>query len=139
MAEINILSEIDKSYIAGIIDGEGSILLKPNSNGYRSPTVSITSSDPELIRWIHSSIGCGTIALKPARKITHRDNYHIAIASNNAISLLNEILPYLKIERKIKRAKHIVENYKNVTPRNGFYTSESRKIKENFETEFYVL
>jgi len=45
--------ETEKAYIAGIIDGEGSIMLiKFHKNQYPSPCVSISSTDVELLEWI---------------------------------------------------------------------------------------
>lgn len=45
--------ETEKAYIAGIIDGEGSIMLtKFHKNQYPSPCVSISSTDMELLEWI---------------------------------------------------------------------------------------
>lgn len=42
--------ETEKAYIAGIIDGEGSIMLtRFHKNQYHSPCVSISSTDIELL------------------------------------------------------------------------------------------
>lgn len=45
--------ETEKAYVAGIIDGEGSIMLtRFHKNEYPSPCVSISSTDIELLEWI---------------------------------------------------------------------------------------
>lgn len=45
--------ETEKAYIAGIIDGEGSIMLqKFHSNEFPAPCVSIASTSLELLEWI---------------------------------------------------------------------------------------
>ena len=45
-----ILTELDKGYIAGIIDGEGSICLtKHHPNEFRSPEISVTSTTYEIL------------------------------------------------------------------------------------------
>lgn len=45
--------ETEKAYIAGIIDGEGSIMLiKFHKNQYPSPCISISSTNVELLEWI---------------------------------------------------------------------------------------
>lgn len=42
-----------KAYIAGIIDGEGSIMLfRFHNNQFPSPCISISSTTIELLKWI---------------------------------------------------------------------------------------
>lgn len=55
---------------------------------------------------------------------------------DSAISLLKEIEPYLVIKNKKKRAKLIIDRYKDVTPRNGRYSASMLIAKEQFYTEF---
>jgi hypothetical protein len=52
---------------------------------------------------------------------------------------MNKIEPYLVITKKKLRAKFIIENYKKITMRNGKYTDETRKIKEQFYIDFMAL
>ena len=52
------MTETEKAYIAGIIDGEGSIMLqKIHSNEHPSPCISIASTTLELLKWIKETIG----------------------------------------------------------------------------------
>ncbi len=47
------MTDAEKAYIAGIIDGEGSIMLtKFHNNQYPSPCISISSTTIELLEWI---------------------------------------------------------------------------------------
>ncbi|SHJ83940.1 hypothetical protein SAMN02745163_02672 [Clostridium cavendishii DSM 21758] len=47
------MTETEKAYIAGIIDGEGSIMLQSfHKNQLPAPCVSITSTTTELLTWI---------------------------------------------------------------------------------------
>lgn len=51
-----------KAYIAGIIDGEGSImLLRFHNNQFPSPCISISSTTIELLKWIKGITKIGTI------------------------------------------------------------------------------
>jgi len=46
------MTELELAYLAGIIDGEGSImLLKYHKSEYPSPCISISSTDIELLEW----------------------------------------------------------------------------------------
>ena len=51
------MTETEKAYLAGIIDGEGSIMLqKFHSNEFPAPCVSIASTSLELLTWIKETI-----------------------------------------------------------------------------------
>lgn len=128
----------EKAYIAGIIDGEGSImLLKFHSNQFPSPCISISSTTLELLQWIKSKTNVGTIKGKKNYNLEkHKNSFTYAVKYNDAINLLVEIEPYLIIKSKKKRAKMIIEKYKDLTPRNGRYSNEMIEAKETFYKEF---
>ena len=63
--DVLILKDTEKAYIAGIIDGEGSIILtKFQKKQYPSPRVSVSSTDIELLKWIKMTVGKGRIINK---------------------------------------------------------------------------
>lgn len=135
------MTEIEKAYIAGIIDGEGSIMLQRiHKNEYPSPCVSIASTSLELLEWIKFSIGKGKIiSKKNYNPEIHKDCYSYILRRNDAINLIQEIYPYLIINSKKNRAQLIIEKYKLLTPRNGRYSDEMIKAKENFYNEFIAI
>lgn len=135
------MTDTEKAYIAGIIDGEGSIsLTKQSSNQHPSPVVSVASTDLELLEWLQKTIGSGTIIKKKNYNPTrHKDSYTYSVIRNTAIDLLHDISPYLIIHKKHKRAKHIVENYRNVTLRNGRYNTEQLEAKQKFYVDFLAI
>ncbi|MBE6059348.1 MAG: hypothetical protein E7215_04130 [Clostridium sulfidigenes] len=132
------MTEIEKAYVAGIIDGEGSIMLQRfHTNQYPAPCVSIASTTIELLTWLKDTIGYGVIIKKKNyNPEKHKLSYSFVIKQNNAIKLLEDIYPYLIIESKRKRAKMIITQYKALTPRNGRYTDEQLAKKEMFYEEF---
>lgn len=135
------MTEIQKSYIAGIIDGEGSIILQRfHRNEYPSPCVSIASTSIELLNWIKGVVGKGKIIRKKNyNPEKHKDCYSYVVKYNDAINLIEEVYPYLVIEGKRKRANLIITKYKEVTPRNARYNSEMLKSKENFYLDFIKI
>jgi hypothetical protein len=135
------MSPEEKAYIAGIIDGEGSIMLsKFHNNQFPAPCVSISSTTLELLQWVRSKVGAGTIKEKKNYDIkNHKNSYTFALRYNDAINLLQDILPYLVICSKKERAHLILERYKEVTPRNGRYSKELLIKKEQFYIEFMKL
>lgn len=132
------MNEIQKAYVAGIIDGEGSIMLQSfHKNQLPSPCVSVASNSMELLIYLKQIISCGVIVKKKNYNTEkHHDSYTFYVRYNNAINLLTEIEPYLIIESKKKRAKLIIEKYKILTPRNGRYSEEQLLLKELFYKEF---
>jgi hypothetical protein len=70
----------EASYVAGIIDGEGSITLtKMHENEFRRPCVSIASTDKELLIYIQSLTG-GVISQKRNyNPDKHKDSYTLVI------------------------------------------------------------
>ena len=135
------MTQTEKAYIAGIIDGEGSIMLQRiHKNEYPSPCVSIASTTIELLEFIKFTIGKGVISKKKNyNSDKHKDCYSYILKRNDAISLLIDIYPYLIIPAKKKRAELIISTYKSITPRNGYYTKEMLITKENFYNEFMSI
>ncbi|AYF53510.1 hypothetical protein DFH04_01490 [Clostridium novyi] len=132
------MTEIEKAYIAGIIDGEGGIILtKFHNNQFPALCVSISSTTLELLEWIKSEANMDTIKSKKNYNIEkHKDSYSYTIKYNDAIEFLKYIKPYLIINVKKERAKLIINEYKSVTPRNGRYTNEMLEAKNNFYEKF---
>lgn len=131
----------EKSYIAGIIDGEGSImLLSFHKNQLPSPCISISSTTLELLVWVKSKINAGSIKNKKNyNKDKHKYSYTYTLKYNKVLELLTEIEPYLVIKSKKARAQLILKEYKSLTPRNGRYTSEMLFRKEQFYEDFIKL
>ena len=67
------MKEIDLAYIAGIIDGEGSIMLMKthSTDKFKSPKVSVTSTSFELIDFLQSKFP-GTISNQKVYKSHHK-------------------------------------------------------------------
>lgn len=135
------MQETEKAYIAGIVDGEGSIMLiKFHNNLFPSPCVSIASTTIELLEWIKSSVRYGRIQSKKNYDINkHKDSYTYTIRNDAAIALLIQIEPYLVIQSKKRRANMIINSYKRLTIRNGRYTQEQIHAKNKFYEDFMAI
>lgn len=131
----------EKAYLAGIIDGEGSIMLiKFHGNQFPSPCVSVASTSIELLNWIKSKTNMGKIISKKNYNLEkHKNSYTYIAKYNDAMKILTYIEPYLVINSKKSRANLIINEYKNVTPRNGKYSEEMLKAKENFYDKFISI
>lgn len=131
------LEEVEKAYIAGIIDGEGTITLtRHHRNETPAPNVSISNNDLTLLHWIKRKVG-GTIITKGKKKQHHKESYTWHLRFDKAIGLLNEIRDYLIIKRQ--HADLIIAKYKSVTHRTGKYTPEMLKKKAELVAEIRRL
>ena len=127
------LDAIDAAYIAGLIDGEGTVTLtRKHKNENRQLCVSKSSTEIELLEFVLSATGVGKITNKQASKSHHAHSYAYAVYNRQALSLLKQTLPYLK-SYKHDRAALILKDYLAVTPRNGKYTAEILTRKKVFE------
>ena len=74
------MDDVDKAYIAGLFDGEGSIHFKRGvekkkkhkGKGYRLSnslrlSMEITMTDRSVLLWVHEVLGCGTLTKKPRK------------------------------------------------------------------------
>ncbi|WP_099159945.1 LAGLIDADG family homing endonuclease [Virgibacillus ndiopensis] len=122
----------EAAYIAGIIDGEGSITLtKMHSKEHRRPCISIPSNDREMLVYIKHLTGGRIYNKKNYNPLKHQNSYTLYIKRKEEVfRILKEIYLYLRIERKKKRAEWILKYYNIVTPRNGKYNEES--LKKNY-------
>lgn len=133
------MKKTDLNYAAGLLDGEGSIMLTSAVKGkHRSPHVSMTSTTYELLEFMQKMFG-GYIVNKKTYAKHHKRSWSWQLNYNAAYNVCKVLLPYLKEPEKIRRAKLIVTRYKNVTPRNGKYTTEKLVERQAFEDEFFNL
>ena len=101
------MTKIEKSYIAGIIDGEGNISLTkykhPNGkNGYcLFPTVQIANTNIEFLLEINELIKGKIFIAKRKIYTNHKPKGIIYFkGKNNVLNFLKEITPYLRIKKK---------------------------------------
>ncbi len=122
------MGEIEKAYVAGLVDGEGSVTLsRKHSNETPSPEVSIANNSLHLLDWVKNIVGAGKITSKSKNKVYHAQSYTWSVRDNKAICFLNEIKKYLIVKRQ--QAELITKKYKVCTPRNGKYSPEMLRKK----------
>jgi LAGLIDADG-like domain len=135
------MKDWEASYIAGIIDGEGSITLtRMHQKEYRRPCITIASTDIELLEYIKTLAGGSIINKKNYNPQRHKNSYCLNITKKNEVFFtLKYISPYLRVERKRQRCNWILSKYDIVTPRNGKYNEELLIRKAEFERDFFLL
>lgn len=128
-----LLTPTQAAYIAGLVDGEGTVTLtRKHRNENRQLSISISNTEKMLLEYVHRTVAAGKITRKRTTKACHTPSYTYAVYNRQALNLLIQIQPYLHTY-KAHRAELIVRNYIALTPRNGKYTAEQRRARTAFE------
>jgi intein/homing endonuclease len=133
---------MDLNYISGFFDADGSITLSKESQlaKYRHLKLDFTNVELTLLLEMKeylATLGVKTyISTKPAKKESHQTSYTLA-ASDNAAVKLCELLSS-RHPKKLHRINCINKYYKQVTMRNGKYSSKQHLRKLAFERLFFL-
>jgi len=126
-----LLNDVEKGYLAGIVDGEGTIRItkaqdKRNNKTYvyYAPIISITNTDPKLMSYIRELVKVGHFYAEKRTKPQHRQKMVYSIASIEGVKqILDQIKDFLIVKKRnamlvlefIEIKKHKTET--GVTPR----------------------
>lgn len=136
---VSNLSATDAAYLAGLIDGEGTIALtRLHATSNRHLHVSISSTEQALVQWTLDTVGVGKITRKRVASPLHAPGLTYSIANRQALELLRQVTPFLRSYKR-RRAALARAHYLAVTPRNGKYNPETRAARARFESEFAAI
>ena len=131
------MDKVEKAYLAGIIDGEGTVTLsKHHKNETPGPEVSVANNNLKLLKWIQKQTG-GVICSKKKYRTHHHDSYAWHIRQDRALCFLNGIKDFLIIKKQ--QAELITKEYKSVTQRAGRYTPKMLEEKNRLVAKIRVL
>ena len=100
------------AYIAGFLDGEGSIILFRRKTGV-AMRVSFSNSNQAVLTWIKDTTGVGNqIATKPDDNEKHKPGLFIFINMQSAYDLLKQIEQYMLIKQE--QARLAIEFYERL-------------------------
>lgn len=102
------LTENEKSYLAGFVDGDGCITVTKKKCKDGTITgisfrlnVIISNTNKDVLDWICDLTGLGSIYKYSKQKNPNQaDAWKLVLWSNQAAQLINAILPYLKIKKE---------------------------------------
>jgi hypothetical protein len=127
------------AYIAGLIDGEGTITLtRLHARENRRLVVSIANTEIELLNYVGAQVGTGKITRKRITSARHTPSFCYAITSRQALALLMQVTPYLQSYKRI-RAAMALQAYTKLTSRNGRYSPERLAERRQFERSFLLI
>ena len=113
------------AYLAGIIDGEGSIYIGNFSSNpktgtkYYQTNIEVTNTDKNLIDWLSSTFGgrIYTYTAKQLPKNSRRTTYRWIATGERVTHIAEIILPYLIV--KIRQCQIMIEMRKTFIPKTG--------------------
>ncbi len=106
---VRCLSEVEKAWLAGVIDGEGSIFLSKLSHGsweYRRgfiyvAALSLSNSNEAFVRKIREIIGKGAVNLVKEDRLDWKDKWMYRGTGLTLRGLLPQLLSHLVIKREL--------------------------------------
>ena len=104
-APVNTLTEFDRGWIGGLIDGDGSIHMGI-SLGNWDIYVAISNTNLRMLEFLADMIGQGFIILKSEGTEKHKAIYEYRLKARNA---LRALLPILKLYDKDEQRKLVAE------------------------------
>jgi hypothetical protein len=107
MAGTRILTETDYAYLAGIIDGEGTITFsrittRRNGHVYHnySPHLSISNTDLGMIKSLKRRFGGGLVRVAPPSNKLWKRGSILYFRREEMLTLLPKVIPYLTSKKR---------------------------------------
>jgi hypothetical protein len=137
--KVSRLEPVAAAYLAGLIDGEGTVTLtRQHRNEGRRLEVCISNNELEILRSARDCIGAGRITTKRSYNERHAASFTYHVSSRQALDLLAQIAPFMKSYQAL-RARLALDHYVRLTPRNGKYRPEIRRQREHFERQLPAI
>jgi hypothetical protein len=137
--KVTHLDAASAAYIAGLVDGEGTITLtRIHRQENRRLVVSISNTERAILDFVRDALGVGRITTKRVYNERHRRGYTFQVSSRQALDLLEQVTPFLK-SYKAARAALALAEYVASTPRNGKYGPEIERRRREFEARLLAI
>ena len=133
------LAPTEAAYLAGLIDGEGTITLsRRNRNKYRALVVTVSNTELGILKYVQTITGVGKITNKRIVKPIHTPSFTYQVANRQALDILGQIAEHLR-SHKAARAHLVLQDYLHLTPRNGRYSTGQLAKRELFIERFFDI
>lgn len=99
------MEEIEKTWLAGLVDGEGTITIlrhrvKGRNKALFRPLLCITNSNLEILQRCKAITGVGEIYQQKRQELHYRQVHRWMVSDGKAVSIILEIRPYLIAKRR---------------------------------------
>ena len=102
-----VLSPTDAAYMAGLVDGEGSLSIRTRTVGSLVLQLSITNTCREVLEWCRDVTGIGAVVKSSPDATRRRQCWYWSTPCGSAATVLRQIRPYMKI--KVEQADIAIE------------------------------
>lgn len=134
-----LMSKSDAAYLAGLVDGEGTVTLsRIHKRQMRYLVVAVCNNEQAILQWIVTATSMGHITGKRQSLPTHAKNFTWRVSSRRALAVLREITPFMRGYKRW-RAILALDCYLAVTPRNGKYNPQILNARSTFESRFFSI
>jgi hypothetical protein len=137
--KVRLLSVAEAAYLAGLVDGEGTVTLsRKHAGDMRQLVVSIANTELQILEFALTCIGAGKLTRKPTSKAHHTPSYSYALWNRQALDLLAQIEMHMQSYKR-DRARLALSEYVRLTPRNGKYSETMLVERGAFESTLLGL
>lgn len=124
------LTELEIAYIAGLFDGEGTVLLERTNQkrGYRhsySLVIAVEVSNKDVIEWLHEKLPIIFPTIREINRPPYRTYFQVRSYNVRALNLLEAIAPYMIIK---KPECAIAKRFMKTVPRRGYHKPYDNSI-----------
>lgn len=107
------MNATDAAYIAGLFDSQGSVEYvkrkqhrkgKKKAYNYWSIRCEMSMSDQEVMKWVHETIGCGTLNKRETKK-----SWRWRCSYRDALTFTKIIWPFAQV--KLHAIERIIDHY----------------------------
>ena len=106
------MEDTELSYLAGMVDADGSVILRLDKTRYRLRLYVYNTYQP-LMDWLEENFGGRAVAL-PQRIDHHKVEYQWYLDSGPAVDLMKRIVPHMIVKRE--RAELAIEAWESRAP-----------------------
>lgn len=141
-AQIDALTDVELAYIAGIIDGEGTISVMRNASAYRRGTtpvqyfgrIHVVNTCVEMMNWLNQKIGGAQMKTRKTKE-HYKDVYLLLVNGCACAMLCKRLLPYLIIKRR--QAELVVALYSVGFKRDAYRVTPEEQARRHQIWEQY--
>lgn len=94
------------AYVAGLVDGEGTITIRRHNRGRGSGLeeygawLSIAQKNLEILYWVKELFGRGSVVQHKLSASVKHEMHHWSIGYHSAVAIIEALYPYLRIKRR---------------------------------------
>lgn len=137
--QANVLDPTEAAYLAGLMDGEGTVTLsRRNKYKQRGLMVMISNTERSLLEYVLEKVGVGKITKKSIAQSHHTPSFTYQVSNRQALAFLQQIAPFLR-SHKAARACLVLDEYVRLTPRNGRYSTGVLDERAVFVKKFFDI